>query len=74
MTNKIIERRYMESITDLTFKHGKFICIGEWADGHFAYSRLDEHNNVIDENCGYIQLKCSRGFLFMMKIALATHK
>ena len=29
-----------------------FICEGEWADGHLAYSMLDDNNEVIEEDRG----------------------
>ena len=67
-TYKIIERRYYESMNSLTPKKGKFIASGMWADGHLAYSRLDDNGNVIeDEECVYVQLRGQYG-LFMQRI------
>ena len=51
-----------------TSKIGTFIARGQWADGHLAYSRLDENNEVIeDEECVYVQLRGYNG-LFMQRI------
>lgn len=67
-TYKIIKRRYYETMNDLTPKVGKFVACGQWADGHLAYSRLDDNNNPIDEEeCCYVQLRSQYG-LFMQRI------
>ena len=53
-TYQIITRNYYESMNSLTMKKGKFIAQGQWADGHLAYSLLDENNEVIEEDqCMY---------------------
>ncbi len=68
-TYKIITRKYYETMDDTGVKVGKFIARGQWADGHLAYSRLDENNNPIeDEECCYIQLRSYRGGLYMQRI------
>ena len=58
-TYKVIERRYFE--THDMFEHskvGKFVARGQWADGHLAYSRLDENGNEIEEEeCMYYQVR-----------------
>ena len=68
-TYKVIKRKYRSSMDALTFKVGNFIARGEWADGHLAYSRLDDNGNVIeDEECVYVQLRSYNGGLFMQRI------
>lgn len=65
---KPIKRQYYESMSDDTLKMGVFIARGQWADGHLAYSRLDENNNPIeDEECSYVQLRGEHG-LYMQRI------
>ena len=68
-TYKIIKRRYYE--TQRTFedyKIGMFIARGQYADGHLAYSRLDNDGNVIDdEETSYVQLRGEHG-LYMQRI------
>lgn len=65
---KIIKRRYCEFIGSIE-KTGYFICIGEWADKHLAYSRVDENGNVIDGEDGrYVQVRSYNGYLFMLGI------
>lgn len=67
-TYKIITRRYYESMNALMYKKGRFIARGQWADGHLAYSRLDDNNEPIeDEDCVYVQLRGKYG-LFMQRI------
>lgn len=67
-TYKIIKRRYYESMNDFQVKTGRFIARGMWADGHLAYSRLDENDKPIDdEECCYVQLRGKYG-LFMQRI------
>lgn len=67
---KIIKRRYFDS--NSIFKKsrmGYFINTGVWADGHLAYSRVDEHNNIIEDEDGvYVQLRSLRGYLYMQRI------
>lgn len=69
-TYKIITRKYYESYNkDEVLKIGKFIARGQWADGHLAYSRLDENNNPIEEDeCSYVQLRSYNGGLYMQRI------
>lgn len=68
MEYKIIKRRYYESMNDFHVKIGFFIARGLWADGHLAYSRLDENGNVIEDEEGvYVQLRGRFG-LFMQRI------
>lgn len=68
-TYKIITRKYYESMSDTNFKIGRFIARGQWADGHLAYSRLDENNNPIeDDECSYVQLRSYNGGLYMQRI------
>ena len=68
-TYKVIERNYYESMGALTLKKGRFIAHGQWADGHLAYSRLDENDEVIeDEECVYVQLRSYNGGLYMQRI------
>lgn len=67
-TYKIIKRRYYEAMNDLTPKEGLFVARGQWADGHLAYSRLDENGNEIEgEETAYVQLRGEYG-LFMQRI------
>lgn len=60
-TYKIIKRRYYETQSPFEkHKIGLFIARGQWADGHLAYSRLDNNGNVIeDEETAYVQLRGS---------------
>ena len=68
-TYKVIERNYYESMDALELKKGRFIAHGQWADGHLAYSRLDENDEVIeDEECVYVQLRSYNGGLYMQRI------
>lgn len=65
---KPITRNYYDSPSQLTPKKGRFIARGLWADGHLAYSLLDENDNPIeDEDCMYVQLRGRHG-LFMERI------
>ena len=65
---KPIKRRYYESMNDLKVKVGTFIARGQWADGHLAYSLLDENGNEVEgEECAYVQLRGRYG-LFMQRI------
>lgn len=69
-TYKIITRKYYESYNkDEVLKVGKFIARGQWADGHLAYSRLNQDGTEIeDEECSYVQLRFSNGGLYMQRI------
>lgn len=65
---RVITRWYYDSPSQLTPKKGNFIARGQWADGHLAYSLLDENNDPIDEeDCMYVQLRGRTG-LFMQRI------
>ena len=67
-TYKIIEREYYETMGELTPKKGKFVARGQWADGHLAYSLLDDNGNEVEgEECAYVQLRGRYG-LFMQRI------
>lgn len=67
---KTIKRKYYESIGSLETKIGYFIATGQWADGHLAYSRLDNDGNIIEDEEGlYVQLRSERdNTLFMLHI------
>lgn len=66
---KQIKRRYYESMSSYELKTGTFICEGQWADGHLAYSLLDENGNPIEEERGmYVQLRSNNGYLYMQRI------
>lgn len=54
---KPIKRRYYETYS-IYEKHkiGTFIARGQWADGHLAYTLLDENGDSIDE-CSYVQMR-----------------
>lgn len=68
-TRKIITRNYYETMGALTMKRGRFINTGIWADGHLAYSRIDDNDNIIEDEEGmYVQLRSYRGGLFMQRI------
>lgn len=64
---KPITRYYYDDETE-TMKLGKFIASGNFADGHLAYTRLNEQGEEIsgEETC-YYQVKIS-GRLIMMHI------
>ncbi len=66
-TYKVIKRWYYEDIADRTGKWGYFIARGQWADGHLAYTRLDEKGNEVEETC-YVQLRRLNGGLFMARV------
>lgn len=57
-TYKIITRIYYTGENGIFEKGkiGRFIARGQWADGHLAYSRLDDEGNEIEgEECAYYQ-------------------
>ena len=67
--NKILKRKYYETMNDIKQKIGYFICVGQWADGHLAYSRCDENGEIIEDEDGrYFQMRSFNGGLFMMGI------
>ena len=50
---KTITRHYYEAgDVNKEIKIGKFVNTGLWADGHLAYSRLDNDGNIIEEDDG----------------------
>ena len=55
---KIIKRRYAIGVTIVV--EGYFINTGIWADGHLAYSRVDDKGNIIEEG-DYYQLRALTG-------------
>lgn len=64
---KPIKRWYLDPDIE-EWKKGKFIACGQMADGHLAYSRLDEDDNEIEgEETSYIQCR-SGGMLCMYHI------
>lgn len=67
--NKIITRKYYETMNDGFQKTGRFIATGIWADGHLAYSRVDDNDNIIEDEEGrYLQMRSFNGGLFMQGI------
>lgn len=67
-TYQPIKRKYYDSPSQMIPKCAYFIASGQWADGHLAYSRLDENMNVVEEDeCMYVQLRGTNG-LFMERI------
>lgn len=56
---KTITRNYYElSDTNKEIKTGNFVNTGIWADGHLAYSRLDNDGNIIEEDEGmFLQVR-----------------
>lgn len=57
-TYKVIKRNYCDDAKLDNQKQGYFIAQGEWADGHLAYSRLDENKKIIDDEQGaYAQIR-----------------
>ena len=54
---KPIKRRYFETMSIYRqSKMGTFIARGQWADGHLAYTRIDENGEEV-EDCSYVQLR-----------------
>lgn len=48
-------------------RKAQFILVGKWADGHYAYSMVDEDGNEIyGEESAYYQLKVN-GHLIMVR-------
>ncbi len=65
-TYKIIKRKYINDEGKEIV--GKFVARGQWADGHLAYSLLDENDNEIEgEECAYFQIRFN-GELVMERI------
>lgn len=63
---KEIKRTY--EIGNERFEDGLFIATGIWADGHLAYSRLDENHNIIEEDEGMFAQVRENGKLLMVRI------
>ena len=62
---KTIRRDYLQ---DGEINTANFICEGEWADGHLAYSRLDDNGEIIEDDRGmYAQVR-EYGHLLMIRI------
>ena len=54
---KTIKRKYYNFEIEV-WEDGLFICVGQWADGHYAYTRLDRNGNRIEEEEGaYFQCR-----------------
>lgn len=65
---KVIKRNYYEYEGAKLTLNGRFINTGIWADGHLAYSRLDENGNRIEDEEGrYAQIR-ENGKLVMLGI------
>ena len=61
---KVYKRQYYDYNQEKWF-NGRFICVGQWADGHLAYSRIDANNEEIEDEEGvYFQTR-SGGLLIM---------
>ena len=54
--NEIIKRRYVVDEKYGSTEEGYFICTGQWADGHLAYSRVTKDGDLIEEG-EYYQLR-----------------
>lgn len=66
-TYKPIKRKYLDYETKEE-KYAYFIASGQWADGHLAYTRLNENMERIEEEEGaYFQVRSYDG-LFMERI------
>ena len=60
---KPIKRKYYDIYTE-EYKVGTFIAGGTQADGHIAYTRLDEDGNEIEgEETSYIQYRTEVGLV-----------
>lgn len=58
-TRKVLVRAYEDEYGQDHL--GFFIATGQWADGHLAYSRI-ENGKIIEEDEGcYYQLRCNHG-------------
>lgn len=67
---KVIEREWVvgNGLPLHPYPKAKFINTGIWADGHLAYSRLDDQGNVIEEDEGmFVQIRFA-GKLIMERI------
>lgn len=63
-----IKRWYTDVNDNLELKQGWFIAQGQMADGHLAYTRLDDNGEAIEgEEGAYIQLR-GIGCLYMERI------
>ena len=55
---KEIRRKYYDSPCVDELKDGSFVCVGQWANGNLAYSRLNEDGEIIDDEDGmYYQIR-----------------
>ena len=63
---KILKRKYYPIASEDKVEEGLFLCIGEWANGHLAYSRVDAKGNVLEEG-EYYQMRIS-GKLMMIHV------
>ena len=62
---KKIKRDYVQ---DKAVGTAYFICECQWADGHLAYSRLDDSGEIIEDDRGmYAQVR-ENGHLLMIRI------
>lgn len=70
-TYKPIIRPYFESMDrNEKSKCAKFICRGQWADGHLAYAMYDEDGYPMEE-ANYVQLRGyvnGKNCLYMQRI------
>ena len=64
-TYKPVTRLYWDEETE-SWKQARFIAGGTQADGHLAYSMIDENDNEIEgeETAYYQQRYCSRLVMF----------
>lgn len=65
---KPVRRMYLEN-QDAELdprQQGYFLATGEWEDGHFAYSRLDEHMDIIpEEDSVYYQIRINHQLIMV---------
>ena len=70
-TYKRIIRPYFETMdANEPVKVGSFIARGMWANGHLAYTLLDEDGNDVDD-CSYVQVRGyvnGKNCLYMQRI------
>ena len=65
---KIKIRTYQNGCGNPFEENGKFVEDGMWADGHIAYSRLNDNDQVIEEEQGcYAQMRID-GQMIMYRI------
>jgi len=62
--HKTIKRKYV--ICNEYYEVAPFVATGVWADGHIAYSRLDDKGNIIPEEEGiYYQIRSPKGLIMV---------